>query len=49
VEKVSCGAFHTLVLTVDKQLYTFGSGSHGECGQGEYGDLHTPKKIDIPK
>ena len=49
VAKVSCGAFHTLVLTEDQQLYTFGSGVYGECGHGEFGDVHTPKKIEIPK
>lgn len=35
VEKVSCGAFHTMVMTEDKQLYTFGSGVYGECGTGD--------------
>jgi len=35
VEKVSCGGFHTMVLTDDKQLYTFGSGYSGECGAGD--------------
>ena len=49
VAKVSCGASHTLVLTEDQQLYTFGSGVYGECGHGDYGNVHTPKRIEIPK
>ena len=49
VEKVSCGAFHTLVVTEDKQLYAFGSGVYGECGHGDYGNLQVARKIEIPK
>lgn len=49
IAKVSCGAFHTLALTEDQQLFTFGSGVYGECGHGEFGNVHTPKKIEIPR
>lgn len=49
VKKVSCGAYHTILLTVDNYVYTFGSGIYGECGHGEYGNLSYPKRIEIPK
>lgn len=49
MQKVACGAFHTLVLTEDKELYSFGSGSSGECGHGDLKDTLLPKKLEIPK
>lgn len=49
ISKVSCGAFHTLALTEDKELYTFGSGSSGECGHGDNKDTLVPKLLNIPK
>lgn len=49
VLKVVCGAFHTLVLTEEKELYTFGSGNSGECGHGDNKDTLVPKLLSIPK
>lgn len=49
VAKVSCGALHTLVITEDYSLYSFGNGSFGECGHGDLGNLSTPRKIVIAK
>ena len=36
VVKVSAGGFHTLVLSSDNELYSWGSGTYGECGTGEF-------------
>lgn len=49
ITKVSCGAQHTLVLTDEKQVYAFGSGIYGECGQGDLRNLLTPRQIELPK
>lgn len=49
IEKVSCGAFHTLALSDDQELFTFGSGAYGECGTGDNSNLLLPKKLEIPK
>lgn len=49
VTKISCGGFHTLVLTEDKILYTMGAGEFGECGAGDQKNKLIPTKIDIPK
>ena len=40
---------HTLVLTDDKQLYTFGSGQYGECGTGDQSNQSKPVLVKIPK
>lgn len=40
---------HTLVITEDKQLYTFGAGEFGECGAGDQKNKLLPTKIDILK
>ena len=49
ITKVSCGAQHTLALTDDKQVWAFGSGIYGECGQGDLRNLLTPRQIELPK
>jgi alpha-tubulin suppressor-like RCC1 family protein len=36
VIKVVCGGFHTLALTSENELFSFGSGAYGECGYGEF-------------
>lgn len=49
VEQVACGSMHTLVVTDDKQLYTFGAGEFGECGAGDQKNKLVPTRVDIPK
>ena len=47
VVKVSCGGYHTILLTSDGDLFGFGAGSYGEIGYGESKDSSTPKKIEV--
>jgi len=42
VEQVSCGGYHTLVMTDDKKLFAFGAGQFGECGAGDQKDKYIP-------
>ena len=49
MQKVVCGAMHTLVLTEEKEVFSFGSGNHGECGQGDLKDVHIPTFIKLQK
>ncbi|CAG2163500.1 unnamed protein product [Oppiella nova] len=46
VSKVVCGFGHTLVLTDDGQLYTFGRNSNGELGTGNNTLQTIPYKLD---
>jgi alpha-tubulin suppressor-like RCC1 family protein len=49
----SCGTSHTLVVTSDGKLYSFGENAHGECGLGGDASLvperrtHTPTRVDV--
>ena len=49
VIKVSAGGFHTLALCEDSELYGWGNGIHGECGNGESVQLNVPKLVKMPK
>ena len=42
---VSSGGYHTLALTSERELYSWGSGLYGECGTGELVDIYSPKKV----
>lgn len=35
IDQVSCGGFHTAVITNTGALYTFGGGEHGQLGHGD--------------
>ncbi|KAL8274558.1 hypothetical protein Esti_001524 [Eimeria stiedai] len=43
--QVACGAFFTLVLTDDGQVYSFGDGSHGVLGTDSVANRWTPAKV----
>ncbi len=43
---VSCGRHHTLILTDDGEMLTFGVGEYGRLGTGSSSDSHIPMPID---
>eukprot|EP01017_Pseudomicrothorax_dubius_P028781 TRINITY_DN3446_c0_g2_i8.p1 TRINITY_DN3446_c0_g2~~TRINITY_DN3446_c0_g2_i8.p1 ORF type:complete len:445 (+),score=87.98 TRINITY_DN3446_c0_g2_i8:39-1373(+) len=47
VAKFSCGGYHMMALTVDNELYGWGSGMYGEGGFGEFADSTHPRKVKI--
>jgi len=42
VTKVAAGGFHTLALTEDDELYSWGSGTYGELGSGNQQSVNKP-------
>ncbi len=52
VKELFCGNEHSIVLTKDGEVYTWGRGQYGQLGLGEkqVGPLETPTKItSLPK
>ncbi|CAL4106537.1 unnamed protein product, partial [Meganyctiphanes norvegica] len=45
VVAVACGQFHSLAITKDGKLYTWGWGVHGQLGHGNVEDQHRPKLV----
>jgi RCC1 and BTB domain-containing protein len=44
--QVSCGGFHTAVVTDDGNLYTFGGGEHGQLGHNDRVNKLKPTLVD---
>uniref|UniRef100_A0ACD5ZD62 Uncharacterized protein n=1 Tax=Avena sativa TaxID=4498 RepID=A0ACD5ZD62_AVESA len=44
--QVACGWRHTLALTENKNMFSWGRGTSGQLGHGEIVDRNTPKMID---
>lgn len=44
-----CGTKHTLALTKDNELYSWGEGIYGQCGYGEFETTATPQLVQFPK
>ncbi|PQP84142.1 hypothetical protein C0Q44_05975 [Paenibacillus sp. PCH8] len=46
IKGVAAGAYHSLALTTDGDVYSFGAGNSGQLGLGsDLGSKHTPTKI----
>lgn len=47
ITQICCGKFHSMALTDRKNIYTWGEGSHGRLGHGDYclDDQLYPKEI----
>lgn len=44
--QIACGSKHTLALSTRGQVYSFGSGEHGQTGHGDTFDKSTPTRIE---
>mmetsp|Transcript_15660 Transcript_15660/g.29478 ORF Transcript_15660/g.29478 Transcript_15660/m.29478 type:complete len:484 (+) Transcript_15660:82-1533(+) len=49
VEDVAAGDFHTLAKCRDGDVYCWGYGLEGQCGNGATMNIRTPRKIDFPE
>uniref|UniRef100_K7GHN7 non-specific serine/threonine protein kinase n=1 Tax=Pelodiscus sinensis TaxID=13735 RepID=K7GHN7_PELSI len=51
VEQVSCGDNHVVVLTRNREVYSWGCGEYdpGRLGLDSEEDHYTPQKVDVPK
>lgn len=48
IQAVSCGQFHTIILTVEGEAYAWGSNKFGQCGINLKAiAFHEPKKVDF--
>jgi tRNA A-37 threonylcarbamoyl transferase component Bud32 len=47
IEKISCGSFHSLLLSSDGYIYAFGRNSDGELGNQKKGNELSPQRIKI--
>ena len=43
---IAAGAFHSLVLTAGRAVFSFGPGGDGRLGHGDEEDVTTPKRIE---
>ncbi|XP_074632365.1 serine/threonine-protein kinase Nek9-like isoform X1 [Acropora palmata] len=48
VAEVACGECHIVVITVSKEVYSWGCGEYGRLGQGSEDDCAAPQKVNIP-
>ncbi|XP_061924351.1 probable E3 ubiquitin-protein ligase HERC4 [Entelurus aequoreus] len=42
---IACGENHSVVLTKEGEVYTFGEGAHGQLGHGSFADEVMPKLV----
>lgn len=46
VMQVACGALHSMALTREGEVYTWGYGKHGRLGHGDEDDQMLPKRVE---
>lgn len=49
VEEIACGTYHVAALTSKGEVYTWGKGSNGQLGHGEYDNRSTPTLVGFLK
>lgn len=49
IEKIACGQYHSLALTTDGELYTWGWGVHGQLGLNSIENVYVPAKVEYFK
>jgi alpha-tubulin suppressor-like RCC1 family protein len=48
VSKISCGGWHSMALSISGELYTWGDGSSGCLGSGQFVSHSEPFKVPLP-
>lgn len=46
VKQVQCGFQHTVCITEDGEVYSWGNGKNGALGHGDWNELNSPKKVE---
>jgi len=49
VSSISCGHWHTALVTSTGQLFTFGDGTFGVLGHGDRKSMHAPREVESLK
>ncbi|KAF5449663.1 hypothetical protein F2P56_030084 [Juglans regia] len=49
IDEISCGSYHVAVLTSKAEVYTWGKGSNGQLGHGDYDHRNTPTLVNFLK
>ena len=47
VDEVSAGDFHTIAKCRDGQIYSWGYGLEGQCGNGATMNVRTPRQLNV--
>jgi len=45
ITKVACGCYHSLLVSEEGHLLTFGRGNHGQLGHGNIEDQQMPRQV----
>ena len=45
---VACGPFHTVALSSNGEVFTWGNGGSGRLGHGDRKNRNVPEKVEIP-
>eukprot|EP01084_Bolivina_argentea_P073109 132689_1 len=46
IKQISCGDRHSVAISTLGEIFTFGSGEHGQLGHGNNNDQYIPKQIE---
>ncbi|KAG6651025.1 hypothetical protein CIPAW_06G083300 [Carya illinoinensis] len=49
IDEIACGSYHVAVLTSETEVYTWGKGSNGQLGHGDYDHRNTPTLVHYLK
>lgn len=47
VTQIACGLYHTVLLTLTGEVYTFGSNQYGQLGSGDLQPYYGPVKVKV--
>jgi RCC1 and BTB domain-containing protein len=47
IKQVECGCYHTIAISIENNIYTFGRNSHGQLGDGTTTNTSEPNEIKM--